>query len=180
MHRTPPASSRSLAGFTLIELMIVVAIVGVLAAIAIPAFSQYIHKARMAESVSFLADIKARQEAYKAEFGQFANLSPDLNTYTPATLPTGGDKVGWPVAATIPNWVQLGAQLDAPTRFQYAVIAGIPGGATAPPAVYNLPATDFWFVARAQGDLDGDGETVLVEALSHRSGIWISQPGGWE
>lgn len=186
MHRPlSPSSSKSAEGFTLIELMIVVLIVGVLAAIAIPAFSQYIHKARMAESVAFLADIKARQEAYKAEFGQFADVSADLNDYTPTTLPTGGDRVSWPADAAIPNWVQLGADLDAPTRFQYSVIAGIPGGDAAP-GVYNLPANEFWFVARARGDLDGDSERVVVEALSHRSGVWIglesgaAAPGGWE
>jgi prepilin-type N-terminal cleavage/methylation domain-containing protein len=178
MHRLP-RSTRATEGFTLIEMMIVVVILGVLAAIAIPSFTQYIHRARMAESVAFLADIKQRQESYKAEFGQFADVSADLNDYTPSTLPTGGDKAGWPVDSAIPNWVQLGADLDSPTRFQYSVIAGIPGGAVAP-AVYNFPANEFWFVARARGDLDGDGQDVLVEALSHRSGVWISEPGGWE
>ena len=45
------------AGFTLVELMIVVAIIGVLAAIAIPAFSRYVRKARTAEAVGTLANL---------------------------------------------------------------------------------------------------------------------------
>ena len=44
-------------GFTLVELMIVVAIIGVLAAIAIPAFSRYVRKARTAEAVGTLANL---------------------------------------------------------------------------------------------------------------------------
>ncbi len=59
------------------------------------------------------------------------------------------------------------------------MIAGVPGGTPAP-GVYNLPATEFWFVSQANGDLDGDGVTVQVESLSHRSGVWISEPKGYE
>lgn len=175
----PTRQSAPNEGFTLIELMIVVAIVGVLAAIAIPSFTGYVQRARMAESVSFLGEIKQRQEAYRAEFGQYADVSAgSLANYTPATMPRSGTSSSWPAASAVPNWEQLGAIPDGPTRFQYAVIAGVPGEAA--PAVYNFPANEFWFVARAQADLDGDGTTVQVEALSHRSQIWISAPGGWE
>ena len=173
-----PAHRRQPTGFTLIELMIVVVIVGVLAAIAIPSFTAYIHRSRMAEATTFLGEIKQRQEAYRAEFGQYADVSADLDTYTPAALPAGGEVVTFPLDADIPNWVQLGAIPDGATHFQFSCIAGLPGEAA--PAAYNLPNTDFWFVARAQGDLDGDGDTVQVEVLSHRATAWVSEAGGWE
>ena len=58
-------------GFTLIELMVVVGIVGVLAMVAIPAFTGYVQQTRAAEATTFLAEIKTKQESYRAELGQY-------------------------------------------------------------------------------------------------------------
>ena len=59
-------------GFTLIELMIVVAIIGILAAIAIPNFLNYQCKARQSEAKQSLGTIRTGQEAYWAEFDEYA------------------------------------------------------------------------------------------------------------
>jgi type IV pilus assembly protein PilA len=55
-------------GFTLIELMIVVAIIGILAAIAIPNFLRYQAKAKQSEAKTNLGGIYTSQIAYKAEY----------------------------------------------------------------------------------------------------------------
>ena len=70
-------------GFTLIELMIVVAIIGILAAIAIPNFMNYQCKAKQSEAKSALGDIRTMQEAYFAEhdgFGTLDNVGWSINT----------------------------------------------------------------------------------------------------
>jgi len=58
-------------GFTLIELMIVVAIIGILAAIAIPNFLKYQCKAKQSEAKTNLGSIRVAQEAYFAEFDTY-------------------------------------------------------------------------------------------------------------
>lgn len=68
-------------GFTLIELMIVVAIVGILAAIAIPNFLNYQAKSQQAEAKANLGSIFTNMTAYSAE---------NTNGYTGADLPTIG------------------------------------------------------------------------------------------
>jgi type IV pilus assembly protein PilE len=63
---------RGKTGFTLIELMIVVVIVGILAAIAIPAYDNYITRSRRSDAFTALETVRAAQEMYRAEWGFYA------------------------------------------------------------------------------------------------------------
>jgi len=75
-------SKRGKAGFTLIELMIVIIIVGVLAAAAVPIYTAYVKRAYMTEAEASLGAIRTAQMTFKAETGGFAD---DLATLGMAT-----------------------------------------------------------------------------------------------
>src|ERR1041384_4219867 len=80
-------------GFTLIELMIVVAIIGILAAIAIPNFLQYQMKSRQSEAKTNLQAIRTSEIAFQAERGCYIGAAAEG-----VAVPAGGTKtvpVAW-------------------------------------------------------------------------------------
>ncbi len=66
-------------GFTLIELMIVVAIIGILAAVALPAYQDYIARAQAAEGAELLAGLKAPVAEYYYDRGQVPGVAATAN-----------------------------------------------------------------------------------------------------
>ena len=75
-------------GFTLIELMIVVAIIGILAAIAVPNFQNYQAKARQSEAKISLGTVHSQEISFNAEYGKYTN-SLDALGYVSSADTTG-------------------------------------------------------------------------------------------
>lgn len=73
-------------GFTLIELLVTVAIIGILASIAIPAFSDYKKRAFDAAAISDLRNLKTAQEAYYADNQDYYFGDGDLSSILPGFI----------------------------------------------------------------------------------------------
>jgi type IV pilus assembly protein PilE len=78
-------------GITLIELLIVVVIVGLLAAIAIPGYTAYMQRARRVDAKTALEQLRASQEMRRAEKGSYSTDLTELRTTWGAPAATAGD-----------------------------------------------------------------------------------------
>lgn len=74
---------RSAQGFTLIELMVAVAIVGILAAIAYPSYTKHLQKSTRAAAQSFLMDVAQRESQYLLDSRAYANSVSALGLTVP-------------------------------------------------------------------------------------------------
>jgi prepilin-type N-terminal cleavage/methylation domain-containing protein len=134
-------------GFTLIELMIVVAIIGILAAVAIPAFMDYMKRSKKTEAALQLNKIGKNAKRTYSETSAYSSLPGAL-------LPAGAGCCGGPsnhcaatpaAFATDTGWQALDFQIDEPSLFQYQ---------------YTGAADGKSFTATAKGDLDCDGTFI--------------------
>ena len=88
MNQTSPNSLRGAAGFTLIELMITVAIIAILTMIAYPSYQQYILKSHRTDAKTALLDLATRQE----------RLFTLQNVYSSAPAALGYGAASFPIA----------------------------------------------------------------------------------
>jgi type IV pilus assembly protein PilE len=100
-------------GFTLIEVLIVVAILGILMSIAVPAYNEYVRRAHRAAAQQFLLDVAQRQEQYLLDNRQYATIlgagAGGLDMVVPADISpyynNGPDFTGVNNAATPPAFL---------------------------------------------------------------------------
>ena len=149
-------------GFTLIELMIVVAIIGILAAVAIPAFLRYVKRSKVTEATMSLGSMyKGAVTYFEAEHttrgvGDTAlpKQFPAAQALTPtsACCGTGGQQKCTPTVSNweTQSWKSLSFSMSDPHYYQYSFNSGGSG----------LTST---FTASAYGDLDCDTTVSTFE-----------------
>lgn len=166
-------------GFTLIELMIVVVIIGVLASLGIYSVSNYVQYTKTNEARDLLGDIMSGQEAYQGETGVFLDVSggiaaddfyPDAGFDGTVKVQWGADDgcIGGGGRTCRVNFQMIGVMAPQPVMFRYAstTYAAGAGPDFSPWADGCEGASDPkpGYVAVAVSDLDGNGgsQSVLV------------------
>ena len=164
MSSTQSISRRSRHGFTLLELMIVVAIIGILAAIAIPNLQRLKRRAMSAEAGSNLAAIHKAEEIWFSEYGDYVPAAS-----SPASI--GGAR-RQPFVDVGGGFTKLGWSPEGDVFFRYAVATS---GAS--------------YTADASADLDEDGVPqvwgyvhpdalgVAIFGVQSCSGVWSAETG---
>ena len=136
---------KSQKGFTLIELMIVVAIIGILAAIAIPNFIRFQLKAKTSEGKVNVAAIRTSEEAYFSEFGTYVDgaVSPTAFGGTTKTVfadQGGFGKIGWAPEGQVYFNYEVVTSANGKKAYVAAAAADIDGNTVAQAWGYVHPA----------------------------------------
>jgi prepilin-type N-terminal cleavage/methylation domain-containing protein len=188
------------AGFTLVELLIVVAILGLLASLATVGYRRYVGRARLTEATTILSEMLSKQQVYFLEFGMYLPLRadnvitlPSVNENAAAFYPSNPTAASFESSRTAVNisnpaswptaWRSVGLRPREPALYcTYLVNAGGTGGASPPGATYaptllgTITATSPpWFYGLAVCNLTGaagfpNGATVLGVS-SNRSAL---------
>jgi type IV pilus assembly protein PilA len=178
-RRSHGASTR---GFTLVELLITVAMVGVLAALGLMGYRKYVHAAQSNEARAVIGMIRGGEESYKAEFLVYLNPSSTLADYYPNRTPNDS-RMNWiqPGDARytdpVKGWALLNVGSDSVVRFGYACVAGMGASPTAPtalaipPAMPVLPAGVPWYTVQAINDHNANGIYAVFASTSISSEI---------
>lgn len=107
---TFPYGSR---GFTLIELMIVVAVIGLLASIAVPAYQDYVKKGKAAEATSVLADARVKMEQFYQDNRTYAD--------GPCTTLVDGKYFSYGCEADATTYTITATGLDGMDDFEFTI-----------------------------------------------------------
>lgn len=171
-------------GFTLTELMVVVALVGILSVVGVASFRRQVSASKVSEPASVMRAISAAETAYRAENQVYLNVSSSNNDWYPSK-DLGPTVRSWVVKPgghpDLAKWQLLGAPVTQPVMFGYLVNAGR-AGAT-PPALQLSQSvtvgkpTDTWFVIQARADSDGDGVYCNAAATSWTPEVFIENEG---
>jgi prepilin-type N-terminal cleavage/methylation domain-containing protein len=165
-------------GFTLTELLAVVAIMGVLATLAISQFVAHSRASKTGEAMAVVQAIRAAQERYRSENQVY--LAENSTAWYPTT--GVGDKRASFIMADHADyeelWKPLKPTVDRPVGFGYRVNSGLPGDALPDVATTRKFApgtlvTEPWYVVQAQADADEDGTFCRVVASSMNPEVTI-------
>lgn len=108
-------------GFTLLETMVVVAIVAVLATIALPSYADYIKRARILEAVGRLSDARARMEEFFLDQRSYVDAAGSCGAPAPAAATADAFALGCIATATTFTYTATGTAAKGMDAFAFTI-----------------------------------------------------------
>ena len=168
---------KQLRGFTVVELMVAVAIIGVLAKLVIPAFFSEGRKGKARSEVSAMfAELATKEQQYRLDQPSYLSapacpLAPSINGQAATSCVTTGGP-----------WQALRVMLPETNLYcSYTITAGAAGTTPAPPAPFNIPPDVHgmsWFYITATCDMDTTSTNSQYFIASWDSKIRAANEGG--
>jgi type IV pilus assembly protein PilE len=138
-------------GFTLIELMIAVAIIAILAAIAIPSYTDYIRRGRLTDTISKLAGMRVKMEQYFQDNRVYNGVPPACDPASIAPKPV--DTTLWQYVCVLPpgpppTYTITATGIGAMAGFIYSIDETNTQRTIALPVGWTLPALNCWAIKK--------------------------------
>jgi prepilin-type N-terminal cleavage/methylation domain-containing protein len=149
---------RSERGLTLVELMIVVAIIGLLAAIAVPAFRNYQFTSKRAEAYSNLAALVKTQKSFYAEYGAYVGVPIAESGFSQGSLPAAEKRE---VAELEVAFASVGWTPDGNVFYDYDSVSYLTDNGQDHPDCF----CESCLTVTAYGDVDADNSSAMISYI---------------
>jgi type IV pilus assembly protein PilE len=136
-------------GFTLIEAMVVTAIVAILAAVAIPSYATYVRRSHILEAVARLSDARARMEAFYQDERTYVDASGSCGAAPTAPAPPDAFAMTCSATAATFTYTATGRAAHGMSAFAYSIDEGGTRSTLSVPSTWRRTA-DCWTL-RADG-----------------------------
>jgi prepilin-type N-terminal cleavage/methylation domain-containing protein len=173
-------------GFTLVELMIVVAVISVLAVIAGTAYRRYMDSGRTAEVYSMLGEIRIKQEAFKVENPSYRSANANEGDLFPALSTSAGQEPRAHALTSPPQWwTDLGISPAKSSLYcSYTTVAGAanaaPTGSRGTQIFTTAPLIQWWYaIATCDNDSDGNSAHNAYFTTSSQTSSVSSENEHW-
>jgi type IV pilus assembly protein PilE len=145
--------SRTQRGFTLIELMVVVVIVGILAAIALPSYADYVKRSKIIQATTGMSDLRQRMEQYFLDNRTYVGFCAGVTGISAVQPTVQAFALSCPTETVSGYLIEAdGNAADGMNQFKYTIDnTGVKTTTSVPPGWGTAPVNGCWVIRKGGG-----------------------------